>query len=84
MRVEISGHTDTVVCLAFSPDGLPLASGSDDRTIKLWDAQTGHERLSLTGHTEALIDLAFVPDGTALVSVSSAGGLKIWRADPRN
>src|SRR5262249_42275319 len=41
----VEGHTDTVSSVAFSPDGRRLASGSDDRTVKVWDTQTGQPTL---------------------------------------
>ena len=47
----LAGHTDPILCLAFSPRGLTLASGSDDNTIKLWNAETGELLRTLTGHT---------------------------------
>jgi WD40 repeat protein/serine/threonine protein kinase len=79
--VLLTGHADTVSALAFTPDGKTLASGSRDRTIKLWDAHTGQERATLTGHTEHLEDLAFAADSNLLASVTSDGTIKLWRAD---
>ena len=46
------GHTDWVFSVAFSPDGKMLASGSNDRTIKLWEVSTGAIIATLDGHTE--------------------------------
>ena len=51
--------------MAYSPDGKTIASGSEDKTIKLWDPTTGRERCTLVGHTGRVLALAFSPDGSS-------------------
>jgi WD40 repeat protein len=74
------GHTERVDALAFSPDGSRLASGSDDYTIKLWDAARWQEIATLYGHTNIVWSLAFAPNGEFLVSGSADWSAKIWEA----
>ncbi len=81
----LSGHTDWILCLAFSPDGQILASGSRDNTIVLWDltrrpySQRGQP---LTGHTNSVTRLAYSPDGQMLASSSWDKTVRLW--DVRN
>jgi WD40 repeat protein len=64
--------------VAFSPDGLTLASGSFDNTIKLWDTTTGTHRQTLEGHSGLVYSVAFSPDGLTLASGSHDNTIKLW------
>jgi WD40 repeat protein/serine/threonine protein kinase len=76
----LRGHKEAVSAVAFSPDDRILASGSADRTVKLWDTKTGKEVLALKGHEDSVTSLAFSPDGKRLVSGSADKTVKIWDA----
>src|SRR5205823_5854233 len=65
-----------------SPNGSRLASGSSDRTIKIWDTETGQELRSLQGHTDVVGSVAFTSDGTQLASWSHDGTIRFWDARP--
>jgi WD40 repeat protein len=80
--LSLQGHLWEVRSVAFSPDGTRLASGGNDRMVKIWDAQTGQEMLTLKGHTSAVLKVAFSPDGNLLASASEDGTVKIWNARP--
>ena len=60
-RACLKGHTDWVCSVVFSPDGKTLASGSHDRTIKLWDTAGGQERLTPVLLTASLTAFALLP-----------------------
>ncbi|KAH3104079.1 hypothetical protein KXW41_009392 [Aspergillus fumigatus] len=74
----LEGHSSWVSSVAFSPDGQRIVSGSDDNTIKLWDAQTGSELRSLEGHSDWVHSVAFSPDGQRIVIYGSK--IRLWDA----
>ncbi|MCG6133219.1 MAG: hypothetical protein MET45_00890 [Nostoc sp. LLA-1] len=78
LRHTLTGHSWFVTFVAFSPDGQTLASASADRTIKLWDLNTGNLRHTLTGHSWSVIYVAFSPDGQTVASGSGDKTIKLW------
>jgi WD40 repeat protein len=80
----LKGHTDMVWSVAFSPDGSRLASGSWDKTIKIWDLARGNEPRTLDGHTDHVFVVAFNPDGGRLASASRDQTIKLWDLAGRN
>jgi WD40 repeat protein len=72
------GVDETVLCLAFSPDGATLAAAGDDRVIRLWDLAKSRHRLTLVGHSDRIESLAFTPDGKTLASGSRDGTVRFW------
>jgi WD40 repeat protein len=84
----LTDHTDAVTAVAFSPDGRLLASGSDDRTARLWNvSDPAHPvRLAvLTGHTDAVTSVAFSRDGRLLATGSADHTVRLWDvSNPRH
>ncbi|MEG4330879.1 serine/threonine protein kinase [Microcoleus sp. AT9_A2] len=74
----LPGHSSFVNSLAISPDGQILASGSWDKTIKIWNLETAELIGTLTGHSDRVNSVAISYDGKMLVSGSSDETIKFW------
>ena len=61
---KLEGHSNYVMSVSYSPDGTKVASGSEDRTVKLWDVTSGECLQTLEGHSHVVNTVSFSPDGT--------------------
>src|SRR6266571_4217113 len=76
-----SGHSDSVMSVAFSLDGQHIVSDSDDRTIRVWKAITGETVAGpISGHSSSVPSVAFSPDGQHIVSGSDDQAIRVWNA----
>ena len=80
----IDGHTGPVTAVAVSPDGTRIVSGSEDRTVRVWNLADGGLERTLEGHTDSVVAVAISPDGTRVVSGGRDGTVRVWNlADGR-
>ena len=81
MLPPLRGHDDWIRSVAVSPDGSKIISGSDDKTIRVWDATTGVEMMPpLRGHDDWILSVAFSPNGSKIISTSYDGIRRVWDA----
>ena len=73
-----SGHTGVVRSLTFSLDGVFLVSGSDDKTVKLWDVQTGGVVKTFSGHAKSVFSVSISPDCATIASGSRDNTICLW------
>ena len=77
----IRGHTDKVHCATFSLDGKQIVSASQDRTVQVWNAQTGNRVLGpLKMHMDVVFCVAFSPNSRQIASGSRDGIIMVWHA----
>jgi serine/threonine protein kinase len=89
----LTGHRDWVNSLVFAPDSRRLLSGaggtptggewgeSEDRSMRLWDVESGRELKNYAGHSSSVTALAFTPDGRRFLSGSRSGTVALWDID---
>ncbi|HKP87378.1 MAG TPA: TIR domain-containing protein [Blastocatellia bacterium] len=77
----LKGHIDEVYGVAVTADGRRAVSGSGDKTVRVWDADTGKCLATLEGHTDAVWGVALSADGRRIVSGSWDNTVRVWDAD---
>jgi ribosome assembly protein 4 len=75
---SLSGHTEAVLCVAFSPDSQRLASGSGDATVRLWDLGTELPKHTCQGHQGWVLCVAWSPDGSRIASAGMDKVVITW------
>jgi WD40 repeat protein len=76
--ISFEGHTSKVYDVAITPDGKHVITGSDDRSVRVWEAETGKVVSILEGHTREVWSVAVAGDGQTVVSVSDDRSVIVW------
>eukprot|EP00759_Apiculatamorpha_spiralis_P027557 PhF_6_TR30374/c0_g2_i4/m.44502 len=76
----MTGHSERVTSVAFSPDNKYIVSGSEDGSVSVWDASSGEEVRVMYGHLDGVSSVAFSPDNKYIVSGSQDSTVRMWDA----
>lgn len=76
--LRISGHDQTILAVALSPDERLVVTAGKDRTARVWDAATGVSRGCFSGHTDWVLAVAFSPEGGRLLTGSADRTARLW------
>jgi WD40 repeat protein len=78
--LNLNQHTDLVFAVAWSPDGTKIATASADRTVKIWDAESGALICTYYGHSGEVYTLAWSPNGQEIASGGDDNTVQIWNS----
>src|ERR1700709_2039630 len=85
MMTVLQGHNGAVSSVAYSPNGKQIVSGSEDNTIRIWEADTGNLVVGpMRGHIYSVTSVAYSSNGKYIVSGSRDKTIRIWEADTGN
>ncbi|MDZ8139915.1 MAG: WD40 repeat domain-containing protein, partial [Nostoc sp. DedQUE04] len=79
----LTGHSSSVDAITVTSNGKYIISGSNDKTLKVWDLEIGKEISSFTGHTDKINTIVVTPDDKLLISGSSDKTIKVWNLETK-
>jgi WD40 repeat protein len=74
---SFKGHSGTIRCIACTADGKTMVSGSDDKTVRVWDVASG-KQLQRFSHPSMVTHLVITPDGRYIVSACTDSNIRVW------
>ncbi|KAG8214192.1 WD40-repeat-containing domain protein [Butyriboletus roseoflavus] len=78
----MQGHTESILSIAYSPDGSYIVSGSADRTLRIWSTSTGQYVAGPFQHTDWVSSVAYSPHNNCIISGSFDGTIRVWTLQP--
>jgi len=82
MTRTLAGHADEVTALAVAPDGLQLASASQDQTVRLWNMEASDAHRTLAGHRGPVWAETYSPDGRRIATGGADRVVRVWTSRP--